>query len=775
MSTSPRQLGKYILLERLGQGAAGEVWKALSPQLQRYFAIKILHVDLQNDPQFVTRFYRVARSISSLQHLNIVPTHDFQVFPGSNIAYIVMDYVEGQTLAEFIRNTSSAGKIPPPEMILQLFASISAGVEYAHQRGISHRDIKPTNILLNQHNTSRNPMGEPMLTDFGLAEMLIAFPTPEINARFLNPLYISPEQAQGHAGTESSDIYALGVILYELCTGTHPYKGESLQATMALHIGATPAPPALYNPNIPPTLTMVILQSLAKNPARRFPGASFMTTALAGALELPEPDMPNVSEYTIDRMNSPTYISGMPIEGVRFEEKRQETPMTPTSFQGDLAVLYQSNPLPGTEAVANAGQSLGTGSPHSAPNLPAMYSAPPVGLPAAPLPVTPPPAPKSRRKGLLIALSLALIIVLAGAGLATFFALKQNTPVVTANPVVGHAYFLSSGLPNGTTSDELEIDLQNIPNPAEGKSYYAWLLGDAQSEIPSLFLTRLTINQGKVHVVYPGDPQHDNLLANYSRLVITENDANVTPGEPLLDTTTWRYIAAIAQTPDPADTINHYSQLSHLRHLLSGDPILDQLGLSGGLGIWLVRNVEKVQQLAGSAKDYWTSGNADLLRDQLISILDYLDSAAYVGRDVLSANPVIVDQRLVKVALLELDPNQAPPGYLQQIASELSAVISAPGATTDQRNLVSQINTDLGNVTQWLSRVRNDAKQLVNLPGAQLLSQNSLSTLNDMALQARSAYMGQPASSTNNAQDGVTQIYSHLASLASFDITQYKM
>ncbi len=169
MSTSPRRLGKYELQQRLGQGSMAEVWKALDTQLQRYVAIKLLHANLQVDPNFITRFQREAQLIASLHHPNIVKIHDFQVTSvaeiGDPIAYMVMDYVEGQTLADYIRNTSGSGRFPAAADIVHLFASISQAIDYAHQKGMLHRDIKPANILLDRRNTMSNPMGEPILTD----------------------------------------------------------------------------------------------------------------------------------------------------------------------------------------------------------------------------------------------------------------------------------------------------------------------------------------------------------------------------------------------------------------------------------------------------------------------------------------------------------------------------------------------------------------------------------------------------------------------------------
>src|SRR3984893_111132 len=177
MSTeSLRRLGKYELQARLGHGGMAEVWKARDTQLQRYVAIKLLHANLQADPDFVARFQREAQAIASLRHPNIVQIHDFQVsLPPESPAptpYMVMTYIEGPTLANYIASTSQQEKIPSPVEVVSIFTSISLAVDYAHQKGMIHRDIKPANILLDQRNRSRNPMGEPILTDFGLAKLL---------------------------------------------------------------------------------------------------------------------------------------------------------------------------------------------------------------------------------------------------------------------------------------------------------------------------------------------------------------------------------------------------------------------------------------------------------------------------------------------------------------------------------------------------------------------------------------------------------------------------
>src|SRR5438270_243571 len=218
MNTRPRRLGKYELQEQLGRGGMAEVWKALDTQLQRYVAIKLLHTNLQEDPHFIVRFEREAQLIASLHHPNIVQIHDFQIaFPEEEgtLAYMVMEYIEGQTLADYIRQTSRQGNIPSPAEIVQLFTSISLAVDYAHQQGMIHRDIKPANILLDKRNTTRNPMGEPILTDFGLAKVLNVASQTITGAVMGTPLYISPEQLQNHPVSPQTDLYALGVVLYE--------------------------------------------------------------------------------------------------------------------------------------------------------------------------------------------------------------------------------------------------------------------------------------------------------------------------------------------------------------------------------------------------------------------------------------------------------------------------------------------------------------------------------------------------------------------------------
>lgn len=292
----PSTIDKYELKKRLGYGGLAEVWKAWDTQLHRYVAIKLLHTDIQHDPNFVTRFEREAQFVASLHHRNIIRIYDFRMYPhreidvqtmdsNEQIAYMVMEYIEGQTLAQYLRKTSHTGDIPSAADLLHIFEPISLAIDYAHEKGMVHRDIKPSNILLDQRGGQGSLIGEPMLSDFGIAKLLNS--STFSNWRMGTPLYISPEQALGYSENEQCDIYALGVILYEACTGKMPFNGDNPMAIAMQHVNASFPLPHVVNPQLPEELSDVIAKGLAKDPAERFTTASAMCIAMAEAFSLP--------------------------------------------------------------------------------------------------------------------------------------------------------------------------------------------------------------------------------------------------------------------------------------------------------------------------------------------------------------------------------------------------------------------------------------------------------------------------------------------------------
>ena len=818
MNTNPSLINRYEMQERLGQSSIAEVWKAFDTHTHRYVAIKILHVNLQADPEFVTRFQREVQIIASLRHPNIVQYYDSSASqtPGaaSATAYIVMDYVEGGTLASYIRNTSREGKLLPLVDIVRLFTSIGMAVDYAHQRGVVHGDIKPANILLDKRNISRNLLGEPIVTDFGMAKLPGAVAASTSGSLNATALYISPEQVMGSPATARSDLYSLGIMLYEICTGTPPFLGSNPAAIMNQHVNTIPASPALINPTLPPALITVIMRSIAKDPSLRFPTASALVEALAAAsqqeaLRKPVPESISQPASPANAMDMPTmmstkqtpFLTGMAssgpmpsspgISGTSFP-----SPLPPSSISGSPGQsppYYYMSPVQGP-VEAPSPQRSAVDMPLSSSSQP--YATVQPGGPITPLPpaytpaysslnypagviMQPPQAPspqKTRQRGLLIALAALLILALIGSGLGAYFAFfsKGNAPV--AHTIVGHAYFASSGLLSPDSkqgiTDQLQINLESIPPPQSGKSYYAWLLNDITMEFKPIFVGQLTVSQGKVVLFYPGDALHSNLLATNSRFLITEEDATATPTNPSLNPGAWIYYAEFSQKkPDPANP-SSYSVYDHIRHLLAEDPKVKAAGLTGGLDTWLYRNTQKILEWAGSARDFWkynNAGSSAILHRQLIRIIDYLDGVNYAQQD-LPGQSLLTDPIIARVPLLTFDPqNQNPPGYLYHIGKHLHELTALPQTSAEQRALADQINQDVNRVNFWFETIRTDVLQLYHMTDAQLFSNDGLTLLDSVATLANYAFVGQ-VNPRAQVTDGVVQIHYNIQRLATFDI-----
>jgi serine/threonine protein kinase len=472
MSTEPRHLGKYELRERLAHGGQGEVWKAFDTQLRRYVAIKQLHTALQSAPDFTSRFEREARFIASLHHPNIVQIHDFQLVhtPDSDIttAYMVMDYIEGPTLADYIRNTSHKGQFPSAADIVYIFTAVSLAIDYAHEQGMIHRDIKPANIMLDQRYSRGNALGSPILTDFGIAKLQGA--SADTTKVLGTPLYVSPEQAQGLAGDKRSDLYSLGIILYEMTTGITPFRGDSVMAILIQHFQELPTPPALINPHIPPALSEVILKSIAKDLDARFPSASAMTIAIAESFNVAVPA----------ELLKPNTISAN-------NRANSYNPLQPSQPPG----MTPANSFPSafTPPATNRHTSLAApvdSRPESL-SFPSPGSHTPTSVTAQPSQVSPPAPsqPPTRQRRTLLVLITLLVAAMVGSGLLfAFFARDRTTTPSPSNSVIGQVRFLNSpNAPQGSL-DEVDITIQHIQDAPPGKRYYAWLLINSESLSP---------------------------------------------------------------------------------------------------------------------------------------------------------------------------------------------------------------------------------------------------------------------------------------------------
>ncbi|MFT3893483.1 MAG: serine/threonine-protein kinase [Anaerolineales bacterium] len=272
-----KQFGHYQIVAPLGEGGMAAVYKAYQPSMERHVAIKVLPRHMSTSEEFVTRFRREAKLLAQLQHPHILPVFDYGEAEG--YPYIVMPFVQSGTLADLIRN-KPLSLSETREIIIQ----IGKALGYAHSRGMIHRDIKPSNVLIDDN-------GNCLLTDFGLARMLEASTRITASDTVMGtPAYMSPEQGAGSNVDQRSDIYSLGIILYEMVTGRVPYTAETPVAIVFKHI-QDPLPSARkLNPSLPKSVETVLLKALAKSPEDRYQTADEFVRAIQRAIPEGEVD-----------------------------------------------------------------------------------------------------------------------------------------------------------------------------------------------------------------------------------------------------------------------------------------------------------------------------------------------------------------------------------------------------------------------------------------------------------------------------------------------------
>jgi tRNA A-37 threonylcarbamoyl transferase component Bud32 len=271
-----KTLGNYRIVERIGRGGMATVYKAYQPALERYVAIKVIHPHLaEEDEQFLKRFRREAKAVASLRHPNIVQVFDFGTQDG--VTYMVMEYLEGPTLKAVLNELAQKGKMMPLEEVLHTCQALASALDYAHQQGMVHRDVKPANVTM-------TAKGDVILTDFGIARIVGGTQYTLTGAVTGTPAYMSPEQAQGERGDERSDIYALGVMLYEMVVGQVPFDADTPLAVIMKQISAPLPLPRQLKPDISEAVERVILKALAKDPKDRYQTVAGMSAALEAAL-----------------------------------------------------------------------------------------------------------------------------------------------------------------------------------------------------------------------------------------------------------------------------------------------------------------------------------------------------------------------------------------------------------------------------------------------------------------------------------------------------------
>ena len=256
---------RYLLEERLGKGGMGAVWRARDQRLNRTVGIKVMAPELTEEPEFLVRFLREAQSIARINHPNVVSVLDFG--ESHENPFLVMEYVPGRSIDEM------TGSPMDPKRATAIVAQAADAAGAAHAQGVVHRDIKPANILLTEDERVK-------LVDFGIASLENVDRITQTGTTIGSPHYISPEQATGEKATSRSDVYSLGIVLFELLTGQRPFEGETVAAVAMAHVDEAARAPSELVPGLDPELDAIVLRTLAKDPADRFVDGRELAEAL---------------------------------------------------------------------------------------------------------------------------------------------------------------------------------------------------------------------------------------------------------------------------------------------------------------------------------------------------------------------------------------------------------------------------------------------------------------------------------------------------------------
>ena len=301
-------LGRYEILAELGQGAMGTVYKARDPLLDRIVAIKTVNLTLPKDEvaEYEARFYQEAKAAGQLSHPNIVVVYD--IGKGERLAYMAMEFLEGRELRTML---ASRTPIPVPQA-LDIAAQVADGLQFAHEHQVVHRDIKPANIMVLND-------GAVKITDFGIARMRNNEVKTMTGMILGSPKYMSPEQVSGRRADTRSDIFSLGVVIYEMLTGTSPFVADNIHGVMYQTLNFNPPAPKTLNPDLPDVLNFIIAKTLAKNLDDRYQAAKDLAS-----------DLRQARAAILGELSNPTISAARPMESTPFVNT-----VVPHTRQGD--------------------------------------------------------------------------------------------------------------------------------------------------------------------------------------------------------------------------------------------------------------------------------------------------------------------------------------------------------------------------------------------------------------------------------------------------------
>ena len=459
--------GRYQIDTLLGQGGMSAVYKATDPNLKRVVAIKLIHSHLSSDSQFIQRFEEEAAAVASLRHPNIVQVYDFNSDQG--VHYMVLEFVPGETLQSRLQRLNAQQRKLPVDEALKYTINICDALAYAHQRGIIHRDIKPANIMLDVN-------GQAILMDFGIVKIMGNNSHTATGAVLGTASYIPPELIRSEQADPRSDMYSLGITLYEILSGQPPFKADSAMTLMMMHLNDPVPDPRSLRADLPPVLVNILLKILEKDRSKRYQSANELSADLKSVLNETHNSEPAATQY---KQPAPTMIAPaaiLPARGLApaAHELNQPTILEPQPQQYTPAPVSRTSGsqqyTPPPVSQISSGSQQYTPPPVSRTSGSQQYTPPPLSRPVSA------PAKKNNALFLVLGMGAGLFFLVVIAVIAGLFMMANQqatpplTPIATSLavvPVVVNTLPPATALPTAVpaTSAPLETATQAYVAP----------------------------------------------------------------------------------------------------------------------------------------------------------------------------------------------------------------------------------------------------------------------------------------------------------------------